>query len=58
VLIDLLLGSVGAIILGLLGPVAYELFNRRVRCRDDLERDHGIPVLLDFGPLPRLRHGT
>ncbi len=58
VLIYLLLGFAGALVLGLLGPVAYELLNRRVRCRDDLERDHGIPVLVDFGPLPRVRHAS
>lgn len=36
----------GALGLGL--PLAYELFNRRVRCRDDVERDHGIPVLVEL----------
>lgn len=34
-------------------PFAYELLvNRRLRCRDDLERHFGIPVLAQFGPLP------
>jgi succinoglycan biosynthesis transport protein ExoP len=32
-------------------PLLYELLRRRVRCRDDLERDHGIPVLIELGPL-------
>jgi len=33
-------------------PFAYELLlNRRLRCRDDLERNFGIPVLAQFGPL-------
>lgn len=39
---------------GLLGlglPLAYELVNRRVRCRDDVERDHGIPVLAELGSI-------
>ncbi|MBI1424898.1 MAG: hypothetical protein GC149_15735 [Gammaproteobacteria bacterium] len=45
----LLLGAVVAFVLGLGLPVGYELFNRRVRCRDDLERDYGIPVLAEFG---------
>jgi len=27
------------------------LLNRRVRCRDDVERDHGIPVLVELGPV-------
>jgi hypothetical protein len=39
-------------VLGLGIPLGYELFNRRVRCRDDLERHHGIPVLAEFGALP------
>ncbi|WP_028080675.1 GumC family protein [Solimonas soli] len=29
-----------------------ELLRRRVRCRDDIERDHGIPVLMEFAALP------
>ncbi|HUR40012.1 MAG TPA: GNVR domain-containing protein [Verrucomicrobiae bacterium] len=37
--------------LGLALPLFYELLNRRVRCRDDVERDHGIPVLIELGPL-------
>jgi hypothetical protein len=36
-------------ILGLGIPLGFELFHRRVRCRDDLERHHGIPVLVEFG---------
>ena len=39
---------------GLLGlglPLAYEMLNRRVRCRDDIERDHGIPVLAELGSM-------
>lgn len=40
---------------GLLVPFAMELLNRRVRCRDDLERDHGIPVLMEFAALPARR---
>jgi uncharacterized protein involved in exopolysaccharide biosynthesis len=46
-----LLGSIAAGMLGLGVPLGYELFNRRVRCRDDLERHHGIPVLVEFGAL-------
>lgn len=46
-------GSIG---FGLVWPFAYELlFNRRLRCRDDLERGFGIPVLAQFGPEPALR---
>jgi uncharacterized protein involved in exopolysaccharide biosynthesis len=47
-----MLGGLTAGMLGLGIPLGYELFNRRVRCRDDLERHHGIPVLVEFGRLP------
>jgi len=37
-------------------PFGYELFlNRRLRCRDDLEKHFGIPVLAQLGPLPTAR---
>jgi uncharacterized protein involved in exopolysaccharide biosynthesis len=52
VLTGLILGCMAAVILGLGIPLGWELFNRRVRCRDDLERQHGIPVLVEFGSLP------
>jgi succinoglycan biosynthesis transport protein ExoP len=39
-------------LIGVVGPLAYELFNRRIRCRDDLDRDFGIPVLAEFGSSP------
>lgn len=58
VLVDLLLGCIAAGILGLAVPVGYELLNRRVRCRDDLERDYGVPVLAEFGPLPMARRAS
>jgi polysaccharide biosynthesis transport protein len=39
--------------LALAGPFGYELLlNRRLRCRDDLERHFGIPVLVQLGPIP------
>jgi hypothetical protein len=41
--------------LGLVVPLVYELTNRRVRCRDDLERDGGVPVLAEFGAMPMKR---
>ena len=44
-----------AIGLGLALPFCWELLDRRVRCRDDLERDLGIPVLIELGPSPRPR---
>lgn len=48
----LLLGVMAAGVLGFGIPLLFELFNRRVRCRDDIERNHGIPVLIEFGALP------
>jgi uncharacterized protein involved in exopolysaccharide biosynthesis len=51
----LLAAALVALMCGLLGPLAYELvLNRRVRCRDDLERDLGIPVLAEFDAVPAL----
>jgi capsular polysaccharide biosynthesis protein len=50
-LTGLILGCMAAFVLGLGLPLGYELFNRRVRCRDDVERHHGIPVLVEFGRL-------
>ena len=52
VLAGYVLGAIAALVLGLGLPLVLELFNRRVRCRDDLERHHGIPVLVEFGRLP------
>ena len=48
--LDLLAGAIAGLALGLLVPLCRDLLNRRVRCRDDLERDHNIPVLVEFGP--------
>ncbi len=50
-LLDLLAGAIAGLLLGLLAPLVHDLLNRRVRCRDDLERDHNIPVLVEFGTL-------
>ena len=48
-------GAFAALLCGLLGPLAYELIlNRRVRCRDDLERDLGVSVLAEFGSVSAL----
>ncbi|WP_129136136.1 Wzz/FepE/Etk N-terminal domain-containing protein [Luteimonas sp. YGD11-2] len=53
---NLVLALAAGIVLGLLVPLAYELlFNRRVRCRDDLERDYDLPVLGEFASVPALR---
>lgn len=45
----LALGTILGVLFGIIGPLAYEsLFNRRLRCRDDVEREFGIPVLAEF----------
>jgi succinoglycan biosynthesis transport protein ExoP len=45
----LAIGAFLGVVLGVLGPLFYELqFNRRLRCRDDIERTFGIPVLAEF----------
>jgi succinoglycan biosynthesis transport protein ExoP len=39
--------------LGVAGPLGYELLlDRRLRCRDDIERGFGIPVLAEFDQIP------
>jgi protein tyrosine kinase modulator len=44
-----LLGALVGLMFGIGSPLAYEiLLNRRVRCRDDLERSFGVPVLSEF----------
>jgi len=51
-LVILLLGALFGLGLGLGGPFAFELLNRRIRCRDDVERNLGIPVLIEFLAIP------
>ena len=52
----MLLGIAVGLGAGLLGPLGYELLvNRRVRCRDDFERDFDIPVLMEFQPISAAR---
>jgi hypothetical protein len=37
------------VVVGFGAPVGYELFvDRRVRCRDDLERTFRVPVLIEL----------
>jgi hypothetical protein len=49
------MGMVAGLGVGIGGPLVYGLlFNRRLRCRDDIERSFGIPVLAQFGPSPEL----
>lgn len=48
-----LICSLTALLLGIAAPLAYEmLFDRRLRCRDDIERSFSIPVLAQFGSIP------
>lgn len=49
----LVLGGLMAVGLGLGLPFGLEFFNRRVRCRDDIEHQYGLPVLAEFGRLPK-----
>ena len=51
----LLLAALAGGFLGLAIPLVYELVNRRVRSRDDFERDNGVPVLAEFGAMPLSR---
>jgi uncharacterized protein involved in exopolysaccharide biosynthesis len=45
----LLVGILAAMLFGVAGPMTYELLlNRRLRCREDIERVFGIPVLAQF----------
>jgi uncharacterized protein involved in exopolysaccharide biosynthesis len=48
---NMAMGAALGLLLALVLPFLYELLNRRVRCRDDVERDFGIPVLVEFPPL-------
>lgn len=51
-----LLASVG---FGVVAPMAYELFlDRRVRCRDDVEREFGVPVLAQLEAVSALVRTT
>ncbi len=46
---------VAALGLGFAAPLAYELFyDRRLRCRDDMEREFGIAVLAQLEAIPAL----
>jgi len=48
----LAMGVMAGIFLGLALPAAYEiLLKRRIRCRDDFERDLRLPVLAEFGAI-------
>jgi capsular polysaccharide biosynthesis protein len=44
------------IFIGLVGPLVYELLiDRRIRCRDDYERNFELPVLMEFDRIAGVR---
>jgi uncharacterized protein involved in exopolysaccharide biosynthesis len=54
-LLIVIMGALAGAAFGLGGPLIYELFfNRRLRCREDMERDFAIPVLAEFDPIAML----
>lgn len=48
----MLAGVLAGLMLALLTPFVIELPRRKIRCRDDIERDMRIPVLLELPNLP------
>jgi uncharacterized protein involved in exopolysaccharide biosynthesis len=55
---NMLFGAVAGLLLALAAPFLYELLDRRLRCRDDIERDFGIAVLTEFTAIPMPRAAT
>jgi len=47
-LLIFLIGAAGGLALAVGGPLVFEFFHRRIRCRDDVERELGVPVLVEF----------
>jgi len=46
-------------LIGLIAPLLYELLvNRRIRCRDDFERDMQLPVLMEFDGIVAVQGAT
>jgi succinoglycan biosynthesis transport protein ExoP len=51
-----MMGIFVGIVVGLLAPLIYELLiNRRIRCRDDFERNLDLPVLMEFDRIVNVR---
>lgn len=48
--VNLVLGALVGGFLGLLVALAVELMDRRIRSREDVERELGLDVLLEAGP--------
>jgi len=52
----MLMATLAGLVLAVALPSGYELlFNRRLRCRDDIERGFGIPVLAEFDEVASLQ---
>jgi succinoglycan biosynthesis transport protein ExoP len=50
-----IIALLAALGVGVGGPLGYEFFiDRRLRCRDDMEREFGIPVLAQLESVPEL----
>ena len=55
----MLMALVAGLGLGVVAPLAYEMFfDRRLRCRDDMEREFGITVLAQLDAVPALARTT
>lgn len=55
----MLMTLVAGLGLGVVAPLGYELFfDRRLRCRDDMEREFGIAVLAQLEAIPALARAT
>jgi succinoglycan biosynthesis transport protein ExoP len=55
----MLMALVAGLGLGLVVPLTYEMFfDRRLRCRDDMEREFGITVLAQLDAVPALARTT
>jgi len=54
-LVNIVMAFIMGCALGIGVPVVYEFLHRRIRCADDLERDFGIPVLVELLPNPRAK---
>jgi uncharacterized protein involved in exopolysaccharide biosynthesis len=53
------IGMILGILIGLIAPLLYELLvNRRIRCRDDFERDMQLPVLMEFDAIAAAEGAT
>lgn len=52
IVVTMVLGLLLGAVLGVILPLVTGLLYRRVRCRDDIERDYGIAVIAEFNAIP------